>query len=368
MSSATTHRSTLYDQTAPRWSAWRCVYWIALTIVLIALTRSPWKSGYADAPERVGTDLQLYASEVEQLRAGDHYYDVAVRELVARGFPTRSVFNWRTPATFVTTAAVGNSAARIGLALVAFATWWFVVPTWKRRSGTAGVLLGTVMLLGAALPCALEQAWLMPEVWSGLCIGLSAAAFAAGYGRIAILAGVAALFCRELAAPYVLICAIFAWRGESYRELLGWFAGCVAYALFYAWHAGMVLPRIAPDALAHDRSWLAFGGVMFVISLVQMNVWLLIAPQWLSAIALSATALSWSVPSRIEAEQRWAWCGLAYVLIFACVGLPFNQYWGSQIAPLLALSAGCVPAALRMVFFGVTRKPNTTTEDMVAAA
>src|SRR6218665_1357372 len=121
------------------------------------------------------------------------------------------------------------------------------------------------------------------------------------------------------------MCMILAWRGDRLRELAAWCAGCLAYALFYAWHLGMVWPRIGPDAIAHSQSWLAFGGATFVISLVQMNVWLLLAPQWISAIVLSATALSWTTPSRWEWEQRLAWTGLAYVLVFACVGLPFNQ-------------------------------------------
>ena len=33
----------------------------------------------------------------DRIRAGEGYYQVAAEELVERGYPTRSVFNWRTP-------------------------------------------------------------------------------------------------------------------------------------------------------------------------------------------------------------------------------------------------------------------------------
>ena len=42
-------------------------------------------------------DIALYLGEIQRIHAGENYYQVAAEELVARGYPTASVFNWRTP-------------------------------------------------------------------------------------------------------------------------------------------------------------------------------------------------------------------------------------------------------------------------------
>ena len=63
----------------------------------MAITFSPWKSGFANAPDRGPGDIALYRAEVERVRLGASYYDAAAAELHARAYPTRSVFNWRTP-------------------------------------------------------------------------------------------------------------------------------------------------------------------------------------------------------------------------------------------------------------------------------
>jgi hypothetical protein len=42
-------------------------------------------------------DTGLYRAEISRIHAGEGYYRAAAEELVARGYPTQSVFNWRTP-------------------------------------------------------------------------------------------------------------------------------------------------------------------------------------------------------------------------------------------------------------------------------
>ena len=41
--------------------------------------------------------MALYRAEVDRIHSGEGYYQAAAAELTARGYPTRSVFNWRTP-------------------------------------------------------------------------------------------------------------------------------------------------------------------------------------------------------------------------------------------------------------------------------
>src|SRR5262245_32230833 len=66
-------------------------------LFFVAITLSPLKSGFADAADRGPGDVELYRAEVDRIRAGQSYYDAASHELVERGYPTRSVFNWRMP-------------------------------------------------------------------------------------------------------------------------------------------------------------------------------------------------------------------------------------------------------------------------------
>src|SRR5258708_5422423 len=67
------------------------------TGLFVAITFSPLKSGFADAPNRGPGDIELYRAEVDRIHAGESYYDTIAAELRARGYPTRSVFNWRMP-------------------------------------------------------------------------------------------------------------------------------------------------------------------------------------------------------------------------------------------------------------------------------
>jgi hypothetical protein len=78
------------------------------------------------------------------------------------------------------------------------------------------------------------------------------------------LAGVAALFFRELAAPYVLVCIGLAASDRRWRELAWWTAGLAAYAVFFAVHVWHVLPRISPEDTAHSAGWIQFGGAAFL--------------------------------------------------------------------------------------------------------
>src|SRR5688572_25398585 len=71
--------------------------YMLFSLLAVAITLSPLRSGYADAPDRGPGDLALYRAEIERIRAGENYYQAANIELRQRGYPTRSLFNWRTP-------------------------------------------------------------------------------------------------------------------------------------------------------------------------------------------------------------------------------------------------------------------------------
>jgi hypothetical protein len=306
----------------------------------VVVTFSPLKSGFADAPPRSPSDIELYRAEVDRMHAGQSYYDAAAAELAQFGYPTKSILNWRTPLPVWLAGKLPEIAvANVILGLVGLA---LVVLSFRLLADEGGVsqgLIGVLLMSGAILPSVLGDLVLLSELWSGVLMALSAVLFGIKRPTAAIAAGLAALFFRELAAPYCVLCAALAARERRDRELALWGAGLAAYAVFYAFHVAQVLPRIAPNAIAHTDGWIKFGGAGFLISTAQMNAYLLLLPQWVTAIFLACALLgaaTWNTP-----PGRLIGLTVAlYAIAFSIAGHDFNQYWGSQIAPLL-----CLPAA-----------------------
>lgn len=306
----------------------------------VAITQSPWRSGFADAPKRGPSDVELYRAEVDRVHAGQSYYDAAAAELAQFGYPTRSVFNWRTPLPVwlvgkLPEVTVANAILGL-LALVLVALGFRLLAD---EGGVGQGLVGVVLLSGAILPCVLGDLVLLSELWSGVLLALSVVLFGTKRPTAGVAAGVAALFFRELAAPYCVLCVALAARDRRYREVAMWAAGFAAYAVFFGLHVLQVLPRISPEAFSHQAGWIRFGGAGFLISTAQMNAYLLLLPQWIAAIFLACALLgaaTWNTP----AGRLIGLTVALYAVAFSIVGHDFNQYWGSQIAPLL-----CLPAA-----------------------
>ncbi len=313
-----------------------------------AVSLSPLAEGFADAPDRGAGDLGLYAAEVGRIFGGQSYYDAAAQELAARGYPMRSVFNWRTPLPVWLIAMLPEplvaNVLLVGVALMLVVLSFALLAD---EGGTAQGLVGVLLLSGALLPCFLGEPVLLSELWSGLFVALSAVCFARERRAVAIGIGLAALFFRELAAPYVLVCIAQAAWERRFRELGYWGLGLAAYAAFYAWHVSQVLPRIPADAHAHDAGWLRLGGAGFLIATAQMNAYWLLLPQWVAAVFLAAAlvgAATWNTPG----GRLIGFTIAAYSAAFAVVGNDFNQYWGCQIGPLLCLAAARAPFVLHV--------------------
>ena len=332
------HRTALHARIA-------VAIFLATAAFLVAISLSPMRRGFADGPSRGPGDIALYRAEIDRVHAGESYYAAAADELRTRGYPTKSVFNWRTPLPMW---FVGNlpdpalakailGAAAIGLLLLAFGL------VSKEASPGQG-MLAALLLLGALMPIALGNLFVMTELWSGVFLALSAVAYGLDRRKLGFAGGMAALFLRELAAPYCVLCAILAMKEKRRGEMFAWVVGCVAYSTFYAIHLSHVLPLMGATDVAQPSGWVRFGGAGFVLATAQMNAWLLLLPQWVTALFLAAALLgfaSWNTP----AGQRIGITVAIYLIAFSIVGQPINQYWGSMIAPLLCLGAARFPAA-----------------------
>lgn len=346
------------DNAPGRWHA-RLVLLVFLlsAAFFVAVTFSPLKRGFADAPDRGPADVALYLAEAERVHAGQSYYDAAAAELTERGYPTRSIFNWRTPLPVWLIGKLPDLAAAnviLGLAGLALALLSFRLLA--DEGGVNQGITGVILLAGAVLPCLLGELVLVSELWSGVLLAMSAVLFGIKRPAAGVAAGIGALFFRELAAPYCVLCIVLAAYERRYRALALWGVGLAAYAIYFGLHVAQVLPRISPEAIAHEGSWIRFGGAGFLISTVQMNAFLLLLPQWVSAIYLACALLgaaTWNTP----AGRLIALTVAGYAVLFSIVGHDFNQYWGSEIAPLLCLPAARSPAVLRQLWRSATAVP-----------
>ncbi len=351
-------------------STWHARGALALTLLAallgIAVTLSPLRSGFADAPDRGYSDVELYHAEAARVRAGESYYSAAETELRQRGYPMQSIFNWRTPLPMWLVGVLPNDWAQTLLIGTAAVMWLMGLALLGREFGRSGMLAGLATLSGAVLPCVIDEIYIMPEVWAGILIGLSAVAYGIERPRLGCLAALAALLVRELSAPWCLVCLVFDLRKTGRRAAAVWSIGFAVYAVLYALHLSQAVPRILPDDVRQPQGWVRFGAAGFLISTVQMNVWLLLVPQWLSAIYLAAAvagAAGWSTP----AGRRIAWGVVLYSIAFSIAGQAYNQYWGSLTAPLLALSVAAAPATLTRLWKAAFGRREVISEQSLAA-
>ena len=205
--------------------------------------------------------------------------------------------------------------------------------------GAAALALNLVVVLAGG-------AVYFAEVPAGLLILVSILAYGLGWRWLGIAAALAALFTRELAAPYVLICVAFALRDRRWRELVALGAGLVAYAGFFAWHAAMVTAQRGPLDRAYADGWLAFGGLDFMLGAASFNGAFALLPPWASALLVPFALLGLAVWR--DGSRAALTVGL-YLAAFLVVGKPFNTYWGAMVTPAMMLGVPWAIAAVAEV-------------------
>ena len=180
-----------------RLSPWQARVVLGLIVLVagagVAVTLSPLSSSNLGPHPNEAGDVALYRAEVARIRHGERYYQAAAAELTARGYPTRSVFNWRTPLPVwllgKLPAVVLGKALPGGLALALLLMAFEAVSSNNSRGLTApgriapGRTVGitpigcALLLTGPLLPTVLGDLFMMPVLWAGVLIGLSACAF-----------------------------------------------------------------------------------------------------------------------------------------------------------------------------------------------
>jgi hypothetical protein len=332
-----------YSRLSPRQA--RAVFVAVALLTAFLLTVAP--PSLRDLPEDTAKpgDVDLYKAEVDRIRAGEDYYTVASQELVARGYPTRSVFNWRTPLPMW---LIGKMPASMlgklllaGLALAVLLLAFEGISREEPKIFRRAVPL-VVLMIGPFLPCLLGKLYVMPVIWAGTLLALSLCAYGVNWRWLGVAAGLTAPFFRELALPYCLLAAALAWRERRRGELLAWTLGIAAWAAFFGLHWLRVSPLIASDAVAHREGWIQLAGARFVLATTQANAYLLLLPVWATVLYFVAAIFGiagWQTPL----GRRAAFTVCLFVVAFAFVGQRFNQYWGMLTAPLLCLGVVRAP-------------------------
>lgn len=309
-----------------------------LLVFAVAIRSTPVTSNVTDEDRG---DAALFTAIADRMAAGQTYYEASGIELRKREYPTRSIFNWRQPLVFHLVASVGERPAQLMLLGLAF---WLVLQTGRFLHWKLAALLA---MCNATLMMEVPRAPVFTEVWAGGFLGLSALYYAQRRDRTGAAWALAALFVRELAAPYcVLAAAIAVWQRRR-RELVFWAAGGALYVLYYGWHAWQATRHIRPDDFSHAESWLSWGGLPFLLETWRYNGLFLVTPVpifALSVVGVAAAAWAPRMPLHIRASI------VLYSACFLAIGQPFNGYWGFLTAPLIALWLAYAPAGLRALW------------------
>lgn len=321
---------------------------LVMTIIATAITLSPLKSTRVGESRGSESDILLYQAEIERIRAGEGYYQAAAEELAERGYPTRSIFNWRTPLPVWMIAKLPTPSVGKGLLVLlalALMLLGFEATAREQGHGLGRPLACALLLSGPLLFCLLGGLFVLPTLWAGVFVALSICAYGVGRPGWGVVLGLLAVFFRDLALPYCVLGLLLACRDRRAKEVAAWTIGLAAWAVFFAWHWAQVAPLVAENARAHQEGWVQFGGLPFVLSTAQMTAYLLLLPQWVTALYFTAAMFGlagWNTPL----GERLGLTVCLFVVAFACVGQEFNQYWGSLLAPLLCFGVARFPGSV----------------------
>jgi hypothetical protein len=318
-----------------------------LAVISVGVTESPYRLGFADIERPHPPDVDGYYGAVERMRDGATYYEALGAELIGRGYPTKSQFNWRMPLPGVLIASLPNpDYGRLILGFLGACLLFFGYQTLKGMGGAVTVGLGLTLLAGPVMPGLIGILYVQPVLWAGLLVGVSAVLLGAGYRRLSIAVGVFAPFFREFAIAYVVVCLVFAVVEKRRKEAMVWAAGVAAFCIMLVYHAVQVSRHLAPESFYQPEGWFQFGTLPFVISTFQMSGYFLVLPQWASAllfVACLAGMIGWTSPVGRRVSATMA----IFILSFSIIGLRYNQYWGLVLTPLACLCAARAPVVLR---------------------
>ena len=290
-------------------------------------------------------DLALYDRIIARIRRGEPYYGFVVAEQRASQYPVRPGFAVRLPTLAYIDAWLGDTGQR----LTVFALVAGVLLAWWRRLG--GEPFGAMQRLAAmALLCFGVSRTLNPfyfvlhELWAGLLLALAFALHRPGRWRASLTAAALALAIRELALPFVLLMAAFAFARREWREGAAWTALAAVFAIGLALHFHALAPRVLPGDRA-SAPWLAMRGLSGWLSNIALSSNLRYLARPLAGVIVVMAMFGWA-GWRSRLGLFGFWLLLGYGVFFMIAGRWENFYWGWMIAPTLFIGLAFAPCAL----------------------
>ena len=177
-----------------------------------------------------GEDLKCYRGIIYRIQQGEGYYQAAHAELSSRGYPTKSVFNWRLPFLGWLLGHIPDArmSRAIPMLLSLFALWLWI--TLKIREWPIyKVAAGTILAAGFPIYTLLDDIYIIHELWAGILIFISLAAHGRGWKTISCVSGILAFFIRELALPFAAIMTVSSLVERRKQEALAWGMGIIAF-------------------------------------------------------------------------------------------------------------------------------------------
>jgi hypothetical protein len=336
------------------WKA--CVVFIAL-ISLILFGIIFCKNSVPEYKDTKGTfagDSAAYLTVLERVRAGEGYYKVFGEELRSRNYGVRPFFNWKLPTlTFLLASMPSPQVARWLLILITAITLILWLKILAKKGGFIMAGFAALLLSGVAACSITPQGFVFYEIWAGVLIALSIAAYQ--YNRpVSIASGLAALFIRELALPFALIMLFMAYKDKRPKEVIAWLVGIFAFFIYLAVHAKIVSAFIA-GADPKSVSWLQLGGWKFVLSTARWSLATNRTPWWANSIILPLSILGlYGWPGKIGSRTFLTLS--AYIGAFLIVGRADNYYWGLMYTPLMPLGLANAPPCLVDLYKAVFKK------------
>jgi len=308
-------------------------------------------------------DSVLFEAVAAKVQNGDNYYDATAYELSSQGYPTKSVFNWRMPSYVILFRVLPTLFWRRALLLVCtlIALRLACSLASSENGRFAGLAVGLVLTGDCAWQAYPQPVYFM-ETWSGILILISVCSIAMRRWRMGVAAGTLALLLRELALPYCGIALLLAWKRREKQEFISWCVVICVYLVLFSIHYHNVQVRLPGGETTGNLGWLVFGGMRFVLETCSMAYFLMVLPHWCVALYLPLSLLGlFGWRSRDFALIKLT--ATAYILLFLCIGIPVNYYWGWMYTPTLAFGTALSPFAVRDLIHVLILQPKKQVDD-----
>lgn len=306
------------------------------------------------APGRY-TDMMLYRDIVSAMHHGQTYYQAATATQRAHNYPTRPFVTVREPTLYWLAAQHGwrwLNRIEIGLLIAAVLVWVFALPApinllEKLAAATLIGVAGIAPIATSITP--------MSEAWCGLlltlALGLTLWRRAPWWLPVLVIA--AALALRELALPFLLLAAAFAWWERRWKELAAWALVALLFGLGLALHAAQVAQVTRPTDLA-SVGWSGGLGLRGVLLALVNTTLLHLLPHRLALLIALLPVLGWGALDGRGGRFAVLLLG-GYALMIALFARSDNFYWGFLMLPAWFAGLALVPRGVLQLARAITR-------------